>query len=103
MLFPIAKAMPAIAAIKTTVVQFRTCCRKKQPKEGYQSSHKCYRCCSYDIKTEGIIRSWANNFTNLKVLFFFYRKKTGPIYVYKYTPFVRGDEKTGKPIILQKT
>jgi len=35
MLFPIAKAMPATAAIKTAVVQFRTCCRKKQPKEGY--------------------------------------------------------------------
>ena len=34
-LFPVAKAMPATAAIKTAVVQFRTCCRKKQPKEGY--------------------------------------------------------------------
>jgi len=44
-----------------------------------------------------------NNFTNLNVYFVLSKENRTYIYVYKYTPFVRGDEKTGKPIILQKT
>lgn len=41
------------------------------------------------------------NATLQTLTLFHFMKENRSIYI--YTPFVRGDEKTGKPIILQKT